>query len=197
MKENRDMEEILKAYHQDQTMEQVAKMLYGEGAYEVVKSMTAAEKKAKKDRALQNVAIGTNAVGSVAGPAAIGLAYRARKTGGMPREGVKTVAPKMAQSKNRRFAATGKKLGAIADKLDNPKGRGAKIAAGAAGVGLIGMQGINWGGDMLSAKIINEQKKKDKLVAKSKEGAEPPKLKLVKTGAKVGFKALQDAPAKT
>jgi hypothetical protein len=154
------MELIAKALDAE-TIEEIAESLFGDAGYEISKALTDEQKKARRDKALQNTAILTNTVGGVAGPAAVGLAYRARKTGGMPREGTKTVAPKMVQSKRPKVRSAGKKLQNVANTLDAPKSRNAKIAAGAAGTGLVGMQLMNWGGDMLSAKLINDQKKKD------------------------------------
>ena len=186
------MDEIIKSLASDE-LEEIAELLYGDAAYEVVKSLTPQQKKQRRDKILQNTAIATNTIGGVAGPAAIGLAYRARKTGGMPREGAKTFAPKMAQSKRPRVAAAGRKMGRIANKLDNPSGRGAKIAAGAAGAGLIGMQTVNWGGDMLSAKLINDQKKKDNAVKKS-DTREHRRIKLIRLGTEAAFDSARVAP---
>lgn len=176
-----------------ETLTSVAHALYGEGAWEIVKALTPEQKKQRRERTMQNIAIGTNAVGSVAGPAAIGLAYRARKTGGMPREGAKTVAPKMARSKNPRVAAVGRRVGRVASTLDNPRSSRAKIAAGAAGAGLIGMQTVNWGGDILSAKLIGDQKKKDQLSKADEKVYLVPKLRVAQVGTEAALAGARKA----
>lgn len=181
------MEEILKSLHVGQTVEQVAQLLYGDGAYEVVKSMTA-EKQERRDKALQNVAIGTNMVGSVAGPAAIGLAYRSAKKneGGTPRAYAPNVASRLKRAKSPRLKKVGEKISSGVNALNNPAtgSKKVKVAAAATGATLVGLQGINWGGDMLSTKLLNDQKKKDNTVSKSTETV---KLKLVKAGAEQAF----------
>ena len=190
------MEEIIKAL-QNADLEEIADLLYGDGAYVVAKALSPEQKKERRRQAMQNVAIGTNAVGSVAGPAAIGLAWRARKTGGMPREGAKTVAPKLSSSKNPKVASLGRKMGRVADVLDAPKSRGAKIAAGAAGAGLVGMQAVNWGGDMLSAKLIGDQKKKEsvrKNIEARKLKDDPKKLRMVRITSQAAFEGARRAP---
>lgn len=150
-------------------LEQIADALYGDAAFEVSKAM-GDSKKERRDKVLQNVALGTNAVGSVAGPAAIGLAWRSAKKneGGTPRAYAPNVANTFKKSKRPKLRKIGQKIDRAVDALNAPKSRGTKIAAGATGATLVGLQGINWGGDMLSTKLINDQKKKSQPVAKFK-----------------------------
>lgn len=188
-------------------LEQIAEDLYGDGAWVIAKAASDAEKKKRRDRALQNVAIGTNVVGSVAGPAAIGLAYRSAKKneGGTPRAYAPNVINRMQnrQSKGkvraRPVRVAGMKAQQAVNALNKPGGRGraAKIGAAATGGTMIGLQGVNWGGDMLSAKLIGDQKKKDKVAkAEKKEQVfvEPPRVRLVRLGADAAFDTARVAP---
>lgn len=186
------MEEILKALRNDPQLDQIADLLYGDGAYEVVKALTPEQKKQRKDKVMQNVALGTNAVGSVAGPAALGLAWRSRKEGGTPRAYAPNVSS--AMKKTKRFKKTGEKIDRAVGALNNPKSKRAKIAAGVAGGTLVGLQGVNWTGDMLSTKIINDQKKKDAAAKVSKSDHESIKFRLVKAGHGKAFEEARKAP---
>ena len=179
---------------------ELVELLYGDGAFEIRKALSDKE---RKQKALTNAAIATNAVGSVAGPAALYSAVRHREEGGIPRDIASSAAPRMKRSSNRAVRSAGTQIERGVKALNKPKGRGARYAAGAAGAGLIGLQAINWGGDMLSTKLLNDQKK-DK-VAKNqqvvmdrppaeKPVAEPVKIKLVRLGADAAFDTARTAP---
>lgn len=148
----------------DDTYVEVAKALFGEGAHELI-SKADPSKKQRNDRRMQNAALATNVVGSVAGPAALYSAVKNRQGGGIPRDIASSAGPRMAGAKNLKVKRVGQKINRGVASLNAPGNKKAKIAAGAAGATMVGLQAVNWGGDMLSAKLINDQKKKD--VAKS------------------------------
>ncbi len=187
------MESVSKVLQSSSDLEEIAALLYGDAAFEVVKALDPA-KKEKRDKALQNVAIGTNMVGGVAGPAALGLAWRSRKEGGTPRAYAKPIARKLQGSKKpRAVRLAGMKTQKIANTLNRPGSKKAKIAAGVAGSALVGLQAVNWGGDMLSAKLLNDNKKKSVTKSRSEEHA-PQKIKLIRLGSDTAFDTARHAP---
>lgn len=189
------MEEIIKALH-NSDLDQIAELLYGDGAYEVVKALTPEQRKERRDKVMTNVALGTNAVGSVAGPAALGLAWRsARKNeGGTPRAYAPSIARKLqGKNKSRASRVAGYKIQRGVNALNRPSSGTAKAAAGAAGATLVGLQAVNWGGDILSTKLINDQKKKN--VQKAYDPNEPKKLTMVRLGSRAAFRAAEKGPA--
>jgi hypothetical protein len=198
------MERIAKAVADSSvTVEEISKLLYGDAAYEVVKALTDQQKKQRKDKVLQNVALGTNAVGSVAGPAALYSAIKHRREGGIPRDIASSAGPKLAGSKRPRLRKIGTKVNRAVGSLNAPSSGKARTAATAAGAGLIGLQAINWGGDVLSTKLINEQKKKNQGVAKSlvakslsatDVAAAPRPVRTAAMGSNVAFSAARQAP---
>lgn len=198
------MEEIIKAL-QNADLEEIADLLYGDGAYVVAKALSPEQKKERRDKTLQNIAIGTNAIGSVAGPAAIGLAYRSAKKneGGTPRAYAPNVISRMQNRQGsgkvrpRPLRVAGMKTQKVVNALNRPgsHGRAAKIGAAATGATLVGLQGINWGGDILSAKLIGDQKKKEQVKKNIEEKRrEPRKLTLVRISTDAAFEAARKAP---
>ena len=122
-----------------------------------------AQAKKKPSKFLTDAAVVGNAAGMVAGPAAIYSAVKHRKDGGIPRDIGETVGGKLSQSKRPRLKATGERMTRVADKLNSPKGRRWKGGAKAAGAGLVGLQGVNWGVDILSTKLLRDQQEKEKV----------------------------------
>ena len=120
----------------------------------LVKREEPPEKK-KRDR-MRDFAIGTNVVGGVAGPAALYGAVRSARNneGGIPRDVARGVTGTRAGQ-----TRAGQRVKRAVNTLDNKVGRRGKIGAGVAGAGLVGLQTVNWGGDMLSAKLLADQKK--------------------------------------
>lgn len=132
--------------------------------------------------AKENIAYATNTAGMVAGPAAIAGALNARKEGGMPRQLMRRAVwendkdrpnrdYESREKQNRRsttsvknvkrtkFGRTklGRQTGKAVDWLDNPKSRNARIAAGAAGAGMVGLQVANWAGDTIASQTFKEK----------------------------------------
>ena len=126
----------------------------------------ALESDKKKTKWKEDVALATNAGGMIAGPAALGMAIKERKKGGIPRAGVKTLAGKKTKLGKTK---TGKKMRKIAVKLDKPGNKKYKIAAGVAGGTMIGLQTANWAGDTIATQMINDKKK----AAKAAEAKKP------------------------
>ena len=175
---------------------QVADLLLGDGGADVVRKNATTSKEERRRKTMQNVAIGTNAVGTVAGPAAIGLAFRsaARNEGGMPRTGATIASGRMKRSRSERVRTAGERIARGVKSFGPTEGaqkfknlpKRAKVAGGV----LVGLQGVNWGGDALSAKIISDQKKKDAGAVK-KSGPDKSEIclpgtkgKLISVGAK-------------
>lgn len=180
---------------------EAARQLYGDAGEEIVKSLS----KETKEKALTNTAIATNAVGSVAGPAAFYSAIKHRKEGGIPRDLLDQYAKTSQQgNKSKLVRSTGKTAGRIVSSLNKPKNKKAALAATAAGAGLVTLQGINWGGDMISTKLLNDQKKakQDKQVQKSATYdesttstlAQPPAVRKLKLVTGTTFAAANEAP---
>lgn len=190
------MDRVMKSLmERPDVVQEVAGLLFGDGAWEISKALT----QEKKDKALHQVALGTNLVGSVAGPAAVYSAVKHRKEGGIPRDLATSAGPKMSKMKSPTLRKIGRGLEGATGKLNAPGGRKTKIAAGVAGASLVGLQGINWSGDVISTKILRDQNKKKvakrDVVRKAIEAKkETPKGKLVKIGVNSGFAAAKQAP---
>lgn len=94
----------------------------------------------------EKIGVGTSVLGAVSGPAAIYGAVQSAKEGkgGMPRGALRSWG-----------GERGKKVAAY---LDSPKSRNAKIAAGAAGAGLVGLQTANWIGDSVNTRVLSRSK---------------------------------------
>jgi len=135
-----------KLYATDESFREVADLLFGGGYEEVVAKAWTKEERQEFGR---TVGQSTNALGAVAGPAALYSAVRHRKEGGIPRDVASSVGPKMARSKNPKVKAAGWKVNRAVRALNSPKGKNAKIAAGAAAGGLVGLQAVNWMGDTI------------------------------------------------
>jgi hypothetical protein len=105
----------------------------------------------------EKVGVATSVGGAVAGPAAIYMAVKSAKEGkgGMPRDFLRS--------------GGGKKGKQIAAYLDSPKSRKAKIAAGAASAGIVGLQAANWVGDSVNSRQLTRSKNEmiDEAVKKS------------------------------
>jgi hypothetical protein len=105
----------------------------------------------------EKVGVATSYVGAASGPAAIYAATKSAKEGkgGIPRD--------LARSMG------GKRGKQLAMYLDSPKSRNAKIAAGAAGAGMVGLQAANWIGDSVNSKQLSRSKNQmiDEVVKKS------------------------------
>lgn len=132
----------------------VADLLYGDGAWEISKALTDEQK-----RKVNEVAVRVNQVGAVAGPAAMYSAYRSRAQGGIPRDMARGSGAKLSNSKRPYLRKVGGKIERVVSRLDKPgSSPGYRRAAAAAGVGLVGLQAVNWGGDALSAKLLKEKR---------------------------------------
>lgn len=138
-------------------------MLYGDGVWEIAKA-----DKERRDKVLNNIALAGNAASTVAGPAAIYSAVRNRSEGGIPRDIGRGLGAKLSQSSGPRRRNLGVKMKRVADTLDKPGSSRAKLAAGAAGATMIGLQGVNMGTDALSTVLLRD-KNKDKNVSKADE----------------------------
>lgn len=110
----------------------------------------------------KNVALLTNAGGVAAAPGALYAAYRAakRNEGGIPRQLMHAVGDEGSKSSVRRGLKAGANF--LDSGTSSGAGRAARIAAGAAGGGLIALQAGNAFGDAVSTQLIASQKKKDK-----------------------------------
>lgn len=143
--------------------------LYGEGVWEVSKSLTESQKNKRDQRVAQGLAVG-NAVSAVAGPAALYSATRnARKnTGGWPRDVATGVGEKMSASSHPGVKRMGEKILKPVKSLNSPGSKKWKLAAIGAGATGIGLQAVNAGVDAASAKVLsNTAKEKKQKVAKS------------------------------
>lgn len=180
-KDHGGMDQISKKYASDEVFREVANLLFGDGLIakanpDGMDLSTHERKKQKRKEFGENVAIATNTAGAIAGPAAIYQAARSRKTGGMPRDAM-------------RSGKLGGRLKNLAHKLDSPTGRKAKIGAGLAGGAMVGLQVANMTGDTIAARTLSQnkkEKKKDihKAYAEGSSGCFPTsKGKLVKVGA--------------
>lgn len=138
-----------------QTYDEIAKALYGDGAWEITK----AEK--NKRSTAENLALAGNAASTVAGPAAMYSAYRAARTnsGGIPRTVASGIGPKLAGSSVPRLRHLGESINRGVSSFNTPKGRKMRIAAGVAGAATVGLQGVNVATDALSTKLLAEKKK--------------------------------------
>lgn len=108
----------------------------------------------EKERWQHKVALGTNAAGAIAGPAAVWMAIRQAKAkeGGMPRQAAQAVAEARPKSK---LAAR------VLRTLKNPKA----VAIG--GVTGVGLQAANWAGD---ATAVTELQRAKRLEREAREG---------------------------
>ena len=176
-------------------LEEIAEALYGDGAFTVVKSLSEKQRKDRNFKAMENAAIATNAVGMVAGPAALYSAVRHRKQGGIPRDLMDSAANAMQNRKSkgqvrpRSVRIAGMKARKITNALNRPGTPKQAVAAGAAGAGLIGLQAINWSGDTISTKLLNDQKKSREVKKSDEIKAEPKQLRAVRLGHKAVFTA--------
>lgn len=118
---------------------------------------TAPKKKEEKQSWARNVGLATNAAGAVAGPAAIWSVTRGRKGGGIPRDVARSIA---GPGKHQKRSKMQGRLKRAAEYLDNPKSKKARIAAGMAGAGAIGLQIANWAGDAIAANELRPKKNK-------------------------------------
>lgn len=117
----------------------------------------------------QKVGYGTNLAGSAAGPAAIYMAYKMRKTGGMSRDIARSVTQKEKHVPGKpikitptKFGGTavGRKITRMHQSLDNPGGnKKLRIAAGVAGATAVGIHAANWGGEMVAAHALSPKKR--------------------------------------
>lgn len=127
----------------------VAELLYGEGAWEIAKALTAEE---KKNRTQARIGLTTNVVGIAAGAAGLGTALRhpALKREGRTVENAGPVTGKVV----RRFT-----------KL-SPRAKAGLIAAGAGGAAAL--QAANLGGDFVANRVLSrEANKKSKKIEKA------------------------------
>lgn len=179
------------------SVEEVAREIYGDGAWEITRALRAEIKKAKswdvaasgaersgtaaslgeiskdkeerRDRVLNNVAIAGNAASAVAGPAAIYAAVRNRSEGGIPRDIGRPVAAAAMRSKHKTTRKAGVKTARAITRLNKPLNTRQRVAAGIAGGTMVGLQVANMGTDVLSTKLLNDKKKKEG-VAKAAPG---------------------------
>ena len=133
--------------------DEVLTSIFGDGAWEISKSMS--EKNRKR---LQSAAFAGNALSTVAGPAAVYSAVKNRKEGGIPRDIGAGIGPKLAGSKRASFRKLGNNINRGVNALNAPGNRKAKLAAGAAGAGMVGLQVVNTGVDGLSAALLKQKK---------------------------------------
>lgn len=182
---------------------QILNTLYGEGVWEITKAMTAEQKQKRDKRITQTLAAG-NAVSAVAGPAALYSAVRSARnnTGGIPRDVATGIGTKLKASPSPRLRKVGEAVMKPVDALNKVKPgakvpKRLKIAAGAAGATMVGLQAINASVDAASAKVLSNQAKKKDKVNKS-EGGLPPhtevKLKMLRKGTDGAFYTLKKIP---
>lgn len=130
----------------------VAKALYGDGAWEIVKSrapLSPEERKKKNERTQARVGLASNVVGIAAGAAGLAAASKLpalRKTG--------------ATLKN-----AGPVTGRLAGKLKSPTARRRLIQAGAGGA--VGLQVANLAGDAVANRVLARSSKDPSKVKKS------------------------------
>ena len=139
-------------------LEQLAEALYGDAAYEVVKSLTPAQKKAQFERRQAQVGLASNVLGLTAGAAALNSATRDFNAA---RRAKKGLAPKPV------------KVGRMA----NVKAKHAVALAG----GALALQGANVAGDVVANRVLARASKVQKSDANNKL-AEPRKIRLVRIG---------------
>lgn len=144
--------------------------LYGEGVWEVSKSLTDTQRQKREHRTTQALAAG-NAVSAVAGPAALYSAVTHRKEGGIPRDLLRGAGRSAMKSKYRPIKTAGVRMRRIQQGLDaGAQGKVVpmkyKVGAGVAGAGLIGLQAINASVDAASAKVLSDTAKKNKVAKK-------------------------------
>jgi hypothetical protein len=120
-----------------------------------------AEQKKERSNA-EKIALATNTAGAIAGPAAIYQATQnfRRNEGGMPRQ----VALDLTNPKTKvgqRIGATraGARARKIATGLKTPPNKYVKGAAIGLGGLSVGLQGANWAGDTIAAKLIADKNK--------------------------------------
>lgn len=168
------MDRIAKALmNHDEVYADISNVLFGDGAEELISKLSQTpEAKAKRKELGRQVGYATNAAGMVAGPAAVWQATKHRKGGGVFRDIGESMSknPKVTGSKFKAVRSAGKKAGKIADTLSHPTGKGSKLAAGAAGVTMIGLQGANWAGDTIAAQTL--KKKPENVKKDSPDGAD-------------------------
>lgn len=148
--------------------------LYGDGAWEVTKSMT--EKQRQRRQA--QVGLASNIVGIAAGTAGTKAAWDAYRSVGRP---AKSVGNGLALKPTGLSGAGRKVAGAIA--------RHPKATAGAA----LGLQVANVAGDAVANRVLSRASK-DKNVKKSAETLSDRKLRMVRRGVAAGADAAKAAP---
>lgn len=177
------MDKIAKALAaRDDAYAEVAHVLFGDGADELISKLSEAEKKAKNERTQARVGLATNVIGIGAGAAATPPAFKAagearRKAKGMPAKEAKAPG-KVANSKAVR---AGKKLTA------KPK-----VAYGLA-AGAAGLQVANLGGDFVANRVLARSAKKPEVKKSMPDQAD------LNTGggAKLKYKLIARAGDKT
>ena len=159
---------------------EVIEALYGDGLWEITKAMQPHEKKDRREAALTKIAAGGNAVSAMAGPAAVYSAFRSAKsnTGGIPRDIATAAGTKLSRSSRPVLRKVGQQTMRGVRYLNSPKSRKAKIAAGAAGATMVGLQVGNAAIDGLSAKLLTDKSKQ--AVKKSDEESRSSKIRQVK-----------------
>lgn len=127
--------------------ESVAKALYGEGAWEIVKAATP-DQRAKRERTQARIGLATNVVGLAAGAQGLGQAVAdaksKTKSAAKPKGGATTIAPR---TKVNRLKA--------ASRTFNRK------YAGPIALGAVGLQSVNLAGDAIANRVLARSAKKD------------------------------------
>lgn len=161
----------------NQRLVEVLRALYGDGAYEVSKKLTDEQKK----EIGRKIGYATNMAGAIAGPAAIYMAVKGRKGGGIPRELARTAGKLDKGPKVLRKVTDAAGRGAKA--LDNPgNDKKLRVAAGTAGGASVALQGANWAGDTIAANALKKKEEVKKAEEMPSEAA-PTNLKTIKSKA--------------
>lgn len=104
----------------------------------------------------RRIALANSVAGAIAGPAAIFGAIKTAKagTGGMPRSTARKALSKVKVKDDSRTARVKQAAERAVQALDKPMSTKAKIAAGAAGAGLVGVQVAGLAGDTITSRAM-------------------------------------------
>lgn len=121
-----------------------------EGDFNLIKSS------GEISEAERKIALANSVAGAIAGPAAIATAVRSARTGkgGSPRATARKVLTKVNVPKDSSRAKVKQAVERAVSALDHPVSGRAKVAAGAAGAGLVGVQVAGLAGDAITSRAM-------------------------------------------
>lgn len=104
----------------------------------------------------RRIALANSVAGAIAGPAAIHAAIKNARAGrgGMPRSTARSMLAKVKVPDNGRRAKVKRAAERAIQALDSPTSTKAKVAAGAAGAGLVGVQLAGFAGDTITSRAM-------------------------------------------